>query len=116
MGSFLADEDFDHRIASSLRQQGHDILTLGVLGLAGASVSDERIIALAHERTRAVLTHNRRHFVRLHRQGLTHSGIVISSHARDAAAQALRIHQVITGVPALAASLVRVNLNDHTIE
>jgi hypothetical protein len=116
MARFLADEDFDQRIAAHLRQQGHEVLTLGVLGLAAKGRHDEEILALATDSTRAVLTHNRRHFIQLHRASAQHAGIVISSHARDPAAQATRIHEAIVLVSDLAGRLLRVNLAGHTME
>ena len=116
MALFLADEDFDHRIAMRLRALGHDILTLAVLGLAGRRLPDEQVLATATVEKRAILTHNRLHFVRLHRRRPQHTGIVISSHARDPVLQAERIETVLRTLPVLADHLVRVNLADHMIE
>ena len=116
MALFLADEDFDHRIAMRLRAMGHDVLTLAVLGLAGRRLRDEEVLATAAAERRAVLTHNRLHFVRLHRRMPQHAGIVISSHVRDPIAQAERIEAVLRTLPDLTGRLVRVNLADHTIE
>lgn len=114
--TFLADEDFDQRIAAKMRVLGYDVLTLGVLGLAGIGLSDAAVLSIARTEGRAILTHNRLHFLRLHRQSRDHAGILVSSHARDPHAQADRIHQVLLVLPAIAGQLVRVNLSDHTIE
>ena len=73
MALFLADEDFDHRIALRLRTLGHDILTLAVLGLAGRRLPDEQVLATATVEKRAILTLNRLHFVRLHRRMPQHA-------------------------------------------
>ena len=116
MARFLADEDFDHRIAARLRVLGHDVLTLAVLGLAGCRFPDDQVLATAIVEGRAVLTHNRLHFVRLHRCTARHAGIVISSHARDPLAQAERIDLVVRETPDLQGRLARVNLADHTLE
>jgi len=116
MAPFLADEDFDHRIATRLRMLGQDVLTLAVLGLAGRRLPDYQVLATAAAQRRAVLTHNRLHFVRLHRRAPQHAGIVISSHARDPIAQAERIQTALRASPALTGRLLRVNLADHTIE
>ena len=40
MARFLADEDFDHRIAARLRILGHDVLTLAVLASVAAQGQD----------------------------------------------------------------------------
>ena len=47
MATFLADEDFDYRIAVQLRALGHDVLTLAVLGLAGRRLPDDAVLATA---------------------------------------------------------------------
>ena len=116
MALFLADEDFDHRIATRLRALGYDVLTLAVLGLAGKSFPDDRVLATAVAEGRAILTHNRLHFVRLHRHSPRHAGIIVSSHARDPVEQAERIDSALRSIPDLTGRLVRVNLADWTVE
>jgi hypothetical protein len=116
MARFLADEDFDHRMATRLRSFGHDVLTLAVLGLAGTGMQDDEVLATATAEKRALLTHNRLHFVRLHRRHPQHAGIIVSSHARDPVGQAERIESVLRGLPDVSGRLVRVNLADHTVE
>lgn len=116
MASFLADEDFDHRIAARLRVLGHDVMTLAVLGLAGSRIPDEAVLSAATAEGRALLTHNRLHFVRLHRQTRAHAGIFISSQTRDPAAQANRIHAVVNSITSLAGRLVRINADGHAVE
>jgi Domain of unknown function (DUF5615) len=69
-----ADENFAYPIVDELRQLGHDVLTAQEDGRT--STPDPDIFARAHQLGRVVLTHNRRHFERLHRQGAHHSGIV----------------------------------------
>ena len=116
MARLLADEDFNHRIAARLRVLGHDVITLALLGLAGCRFPDDQVLDTATGESRAILTHNRLHFIRLHRQVPEHAGIVISSQARDPLAQADRINAVLQSLPGLHGRLVRVNLADHTIE
>jgi hypothetical protein len=69
-----ADEDFPLAVVNELRRLGHDVLTAQDDGRRSAP--DPDILARAHALGRAVLTHNRRHFERLHRQGVAHSGIL----------------------------------------
>ena len=116
MALFPADEDFDHRIAMRLRTLGHDILTLAVPGLAGRHLPDEQVLATATVEKRAIRTHNRLHFVRLHRRMPPHAGIVISSHARGPVLQAEPIETALRALPDLSGHLVRVNLADYVIE
>ena len=79
-------------------------------------MSISRLLVVVTGESRAILTHNRLHFIRLHRQVPKHAGIVISSQARDPLAQADRINAVLQSLPDLHGRLVRVNLADHTIE
>ena len=91
-----ADEDFAHPVVSALRHRGHDIVTAQDDGRTGAD--DPDILARAHSLGRAVLTYNRRHFERLHRQGHLHSGILTCTHNDDFSALATRIHQDLTSL------------------
>lgn len=96
MARFFADENFDYAICQELRLLGHDVVTAQEAGLAQRRVPDAQILAFAIAQARAVLTFNRRHFIRLHRQ------------VKHSAALALRIHQAILAVPALDNGLLRV--------
>lgn len=90
-----ADENFPLPVVEELRRLGHDVLTAQEDGRQ--ATPDPDILARAHALGRAVLTHNRRHFERLHRQGAAHSGIVSATRDDDAAAMAARIHQALAG-------------------
>src|SRR5436309_10175654 len=91
-----ADEDFAFPVVEHLRQLGHDILTAQEDGRT--ATPDLDILARAHQLSRAVLTFNRRHFERLHRQGTDHSGILSATHDPDFSALAARIHARLTGL------------------
>jgi hypothetical protein len=67
-----ADEDFDFGVVKELRLLGHDVLTVH----EEDGMQATRILAFL-----AVLTHNRGHFERLHKQGLPHSGIVAAKQS-----------------------------------
>jgi len=69
-----ADEDFPLAVVEELRRLGHDVLTVQEDGRR--KKPDPDVLARAHALGRAVLTHNRRHFERLHKQGAAHSGIL----------------------------------------
>src|SRR2546429_88793 len=84
-----ADEDFALPVVIELRQQGHDVLTAQDDGRAGAD--DAAVLARADSLQRAVLTYNRRHFERLHRQGASHHGILSATRDSDFQALAKRI-------------------------
>ena len=90
-----ADENFPGPVVDVLRGLGHDVLTAQQDGRR--STPDPDILARAHALGRAVLTHNRRHFERLHRQGTPHSGIVSATRDDDVIALANRIHATLAG-------------------
>ncbi len=91
-----ADEDFSLPVVKELRQLGHDVLTAQEDGRT--SSPDPDILARAHALGRAVLTYNRRHFERLHRQGAAHSGILSATRDRDFSALAARIDHALAGL------------------
>jgi predicted nuclease of predicted toxin-antitoxin system len=64
VAALYADEQFPLRVVEILRDLGHDVLTVQEAGNAG--LPDEEVIAFATSQNRAVLTLNRRHFIRLH--------------------------------------------------
>lgn len=76
-----ADEDFPLPVVEELRRIGHDVLTAQEDGRQTAPDID--ILARAHLLSRAVLTHNRRHFERIHREGYAHSGILSATWDGD---------------------------------
>jgi hypothetical protein len=107
MALLYADENFDYPVVEFLRQLGHDVVTVQEAGRAGGS--DPQVLADATARGRAVLTFNRRHFERLHRQGTLHTGIISCTRDRDHAALAARIDRAIATAGPLAGQHLRVN-------
>lgn len=101
-----ADENFPFPTVEELRNLGHAVLTAQEDGRSGAD--DPDILARAHTLTRSVLTLNRRHFERLHRQGADHSGIVAAKRDDDFVALASRIHAALAKL-APGRWLLRVN-------
>jgi len=91
----FADENFPLPVVEELRQLGHDVVTITDAGKGGQSVSDEAILALAFADRRAVLTHDRRHFVRLHGTGNNHAGIIVCTFDLDFVGQARRVDAAI---------------------
>jgi Domain of unknown function (DUF5615) len=101
-----ADEDFDYPIVVELRKLGYDVTRVQETGQRGAL--DPDVLAYAISQGRAVMTHNRRHYIRLHRQIRPHRGIIVCTRDRDYPALAARIHQAITNCPNLDNQLLRV--------
>jgi predicted nuclease of predicted toxin-antitoxin system len=85
-----ADENFPEAVVDELRGLGHDVLTAQQDGRR--ATPDPDILARAHSLGRVVLTHNRRHFERLDRQGTPHSGILSATRDNDFPALAVRVH------------------------
>jgi hypothetical protein len=109
MARLYADEDFDHAVVEELRGFGHDVLTVQEAGQANQAIPDEAVLAFATAQARAVLTHNRRHFIRLHRIGRVHAGILVCTRDRDAAALAARIDAALAQFPVRENQLIRIN-------
>lgn len=110
MPSFYANENFPRRTVEALRALGHDVLTTQEAGNAGQAIPDREVLALATRSDRAVLTLNRRDFILLHGQGISHAGIVVCTEDTDPAAQAARVHDAVMALPSLVGQLIRVNL------
>jgi hypothetical protein len=91
-----ADEDFALPVVIELRQLGHDIITAQEDGRT--SMPDPAILARAESLGRAVLTYNRCHFEKLHRQGDPHSGIISCKRDHNFRALAVRIHTALSGL------------------
>ena len=108
MAKLYADENFDYPVVLELRQLGHDVLTAQEAGQAQQRVADAAVLAFATARGRAVLTFNRRHFIRLHRLGTPHSGVIVCTKDDDSIALATRIHQALVNVADLDGQLLRI--------
>jgi hypothetical protein len=87
------DEDFPYPTVEELRFLGHDVVTAQEDGLK--ATPDPITLARAHFLGRAVLTHNRRNYERLHRQGAEHCGILSATQDPNHLALAARIHAVL---------------------
>jgi hypothetical protein len=106
MARFYADEDFPGPVAPILRTLGHDVLTVQQAGRRGSS--DPQVLSDATADSRAVLTHNHRHYRRLHARQ-AHAGIVSCSRDNDdLAGLAQRIHDAILAAPDLANQFIRI--------
>src|ERR1700733_4214791 len=95
MGRLYADEDFPWGAVQILRNWGNDVLTVQEAGRCGAA--DPDVLADATADGRAVLTHNHRHYKRLHARGQPHGGIISCTRDdNDLRGLAQRIQDAIT--------------------
>lgn len=113
MAQLYANENFPLQVVEILRQLGHDVLTMREAGLDNQRTSDADVLAYAVANVRALLTINRRDFIRLHRQQPTHRGIIVCTEDADTNGQAQRIHNAIKATPSLDSALIRVNRPDR---
>ena len=108
MAFLYANENFPYGVVQQLRSVGHDVLTVAEAGNAGPRIPDATVLAYAAQAGRAVLTINRRDFVRLQHQGVSNAGIIACTQYADVIGQAQRIHAAISDVGSLANRLLRV--------
>lgn len=101
-----ADEDFPFPTVERLRQLGHDVLTAQEDGRT--ATPDPDVLARAYALGRALLTCNRRHYEKLHRQGVPHNGILSAKQDPNHSALADRIHPELAG-RSLGRWCIRVN-------
>ena len=109
MAALFSNENFPLPVVQSLRKPGHDVLTTVDTGRAGDAIPDPEVLAFASAQGRALLTLNRRDFIRLHLKSDAHHGIIVCTFDRDLQGQANRIHQAIASGKELRGKLIRVN-------
>ena len=108
MARLYANENFPYPVVEELRRLGHEVLTIQETGKAGRSTTDEDVLAFAVADGRAVMTLNRKHFVRLHEKQSTHAGIIVCTFDPDFSGQASRIHAAIKETQPYG-QLIRIN-------
>lgn len=109
MARLYSNENFPLPVVEKLRALGHDVLTIQETGKADQAQPDDTVLEFATAENRAVLTLNRRHFIRLHRESPQHAGIIVCTVDPDFAGQADRIHKAISAQSSLNGQLIRVN-------
>ncbi len=109
MALIYSNENFPRPVVEALRRLGHDVLTVVEAGKAEQAISDLEVLSFATGTGRAVLTLNRKHFIRLHIEQPAHGGIIVCTYDPDFVAQAMRIHEVISSYEQLNGQLIRVN-------
>ena len=109
MARFYANENFPLPVVQELRRLGHDVVTIQETGYGNREFPDEQVLAYASADQRAVLTINRKHFIKLHSIRPDHSGIVVCTFDPNFKAQAGRIDQAARSFDSLVGELIRVN-------
>ena len=109
MARLFADENVPEPVAQELARLGHDVLTVRAAGYADQAWPDIDVLASATRERRAVVTLNRKDFLRLHGKTTEHGGIVVCTFDLDFARQAHRIDAALRNVGAQIGMLLRVN-------
>ena len=109
MTDIYANENFPRQTVEMLRQLGHDVLTTAESGKGGQSIPDDEVLQFAAEQKRVLVTFNRKHFFRLHRENSNHAGIIACTVDIDFTGLANRIHAALQANPNMTGKLVRVN-------
>jgi predicted nuclease of predicted toxin-antitoxin system len=112
LARFYTDENFPFPIVEFLRNFGHDVLTALDAGNANLKIPDESVLAFAKASGRAVLTRNRRDFIRLHNLEPEHTGILVCRSGSDFESQARLIHQAVSAEEDLKGKLIRINTRE----
>jgi hypothetical protein len=107
--ALYANENFPLPVVEALRALGYDVLTSQDAGNAGQAIPDEAVLRFAADQGRALLTINRKHFLKLHRASSSHAGLILCTLDLDFAGQAARIHTALASLDDLAGQLLRIN-------
>ena len=104
-----SNENFPLPVVEALRALGHDVLTTREAGKANEGIPDDEVLRFAIETGRAVITHNRQDFIRLHRLHPDHAGIIVCTDNADFLALAAKVHAQLQQMESLSGQLLRVN-------
>lgn len=109
MARLYSNENFPIPVVEELRLLGHDVVSIQERGRANEGTPDDEVLRLAISEERAVLTINRKDYIRLHRKSAQHAGIIVCTYDPDYPGQAARIHSAVVALPDLHGQLIRVN-------
>lgn len=109
MARLYTNENFPFPAVEELRRLGHNVLTTLEAGKSGNAIPDEAVLQFACADNRAIVTLNRKHFIRLHEQYPEHFGIIVCSFDPDFVSLAERINTSINDQSPLSGKLIRVN-------
>lgn len=104
-----ADENFPLPVVKNLTNMGYNVLTAQAAGKENLQIPDEEVLAFAVNNGRAVLTRNRRDFIRLHIANSNHEGIIVCTEDSNFVGVANRIHGTISTTESLKNKLIRIN-------
>ena len=109
MARLYSNENFPLPVVEELRRLGHNVRTIQETGQANTYLPDSAVLQTACIERRALLTLNRKHFIRLHSPNENHHGIIVCTFDPDFVGLARRIHAEIEAHGTLANALLRIN-------
>lgn len=109
MARLYANENLPLPVVERLRELGHDVLTTAEARKSNNRIPDDEVLDFAAAHGRAVVTLNRRHFIRLHESGRAHHGIIVCTFNPDFAEQAAQIDEELRRAADLRHTLVRLH-------
>ena len=95
MLKLYANENFPLETVQFLRNLGYDVLTTHEIGKSNLRIPDEDVLTFAISENRAILTINRKDFIRLHRLNPLHAGIIVCTKNDDFTNFGECIHKVL---------------------
>jgi predicted nuclease of predicted toxin-antitoxin system len=107
MARLYADEQFPLSASELLRIMGNNILTVQKAGNANLGIPDNHVLAFAVNDRRAVVTLNRKDFMKLHLANSEHFGIIVCTNDPDRTRLATQIDQAIATLESLQGKLIR---------
>jgi predicted nuclease of predicted toxin-antitoxin system len=108
MIDLYSNENFPFDMVQALRQLGYNVLTSYDAGQANRGIPDDQVLAFAKQQKRTVITLNRDDFLKLHRSGIQHLGIIICKDDRDYVGQVQTLHAYLQTQTDLTNRLIRV--------
>jgi predicted nuclease of predicted toxin-antitoxin system len=116
MALLYTNENFPEPAVGELRKRGHDVLTTHEAGNSNAGTSDLDVVRYATANGRVVVTLNRKDFIKIHKSGEPHAGIVVCTVDPDNEALATRIDLAILVKSTMVRELIRVARGQYVIK
>ena len=114
MAKLYSNENFPVQAVEELRRLGHNVLTTHDSGKSNQGIEDGAVLKFATAEGRCVITINRKDFIRLHRSGVEHAGIIVCTQNPDYGSLAGHIHTAIKDSTTLNGQLIRVVRGDSS--
>ena len=109
MAKIYANENFPRQCVDALRELKHNVLTTEDSGKSDRAIPDDEVLEYSTEQERILITFNRKDFIKLHKDGAEHAGIIVCTVDINFEALAQRIHNALEENPDMSGKLIRVN-------